>query len=64
MRNHLTDQFDLMKGTIEKLKGVLFCEVGAEGQGEKLSDQEVLSKAACILAEHELISDQIARRYA
>lgn len=64
MRNHLTDQFDLMKDTIEKLKGVLFCELGAVRQEPKLSDQEALSKAACILAEHELISDQIARRYA
>lgn len=64
MRNHVFDQYDLMKDTIEKLKGVLFCEVGAEVQGEKLSDQEVLSKAACILAEHEIVSDQIARRYA
>ena len=64
MRNHLTEQFDLMKDTIDKLKGIIFCEVSAERQGQKLTDQEVLSQASCILAEHEIVAGQIALKYA
>lgn len=63
MKNHLTDQFDLMQNTLKELKNVIFCVAGVNEKGQNVTDQDILSKAACILAEHELIADQIAMKY-
>lgn len=56
MRNHFTDKFDLMAETVERLKKILF--------ENDCNDRDVVEQVSAILAEHEIVSDQIARRYA
>lgn len=56
MKNHLTDKYDLMAETVKRLRAVLF--------DEDCKDRSAVSEACAILAEHELISDQIEARYA
>lgn len=55
MRNHFTAMYDEQKRTIDRLKEAFF--------EQERSDHEAVAIACAILAEHEIVSDQIALKY-
>jgi hypothetical protein len=55
MKTLLTDKYDLMAGTVDKITKVLF--------DEKHGDSETVAQVLAIIAEHEIQADQIERAW-
>ena len=55
MKTLLTDKYDLMAGTVDKITMVLF--------DEKHGDSETVAQVLAIIAEHEIQADQLERAY-
>ena len=55
MKTMLTDKYDLMAGTVDKITRVLF--------DERHGDSETVAQVLAIIAEHEIQADQLERAY-
>jgi hypothetical protein len=55
MKTLLTDKYDLMAGTVDKITKVLF--------DERHGDSETVAQVLAIIAEHEIQADQIERAW-
>ena len=55
MKTMLTDKYDLMAGTVDKITRVLF--------DERHGDSETVAMVLAIIAEHEIQADQIERAW-
>jgi len=55
MKTMLTDKYDLMAGTVDRITKILF--------DEKHDDSETVAMVLAVIAEHEIQADQIERAW-